>query len=104
MILTLNKRIAAAATALIICTALPAFAGPKSTVNGTVAGTTSTASSSSIMAAISTITIPTSGIVIDGKPATVTQDANGSVLVNGQPLVVNGIPNIGLLMSLSYAG
>ena len=105
---------------LLICSTTLLFAGPRSTPNATVVDSTEVATNNAITDAVTISTILServdvalssqsatvsslSAILnINGTSVTVTQNASGVAFVNGQPLVINGLPNLGLLMSLGY--
>lgn len=80
---------------------------PSSQAISASAATTATNSVTSIVAA-ALPAIPAGGgsttVQINGTTATVTTDAAGGVLINGQPIVVDGLPNLGLLIALGYGG
>jgi hypothetical protein len=110
--------------ALIISSTTILFAGPKSTPNATVVGSTAAATSISVANAVAianslssridlalNISPNTPSIVlsslstilnVNGNAVEVSLDATGARFIEGQPLVVNGIPNLGLLMRLGY--
>jgi|AntRauMFilla1563_2_1112583.scaffolds.fasta_scaffold38872_1 hypothetical protein len=119
---------ASAAAIFWLSTAMSAFAGGTSTVNQTVIASTSTAISSTIVSAISIsisinlatdeveaiiisgISFPvnlatgeTTVLNINGTTVEINRDTTtGAILVNGQPLVIDKLPNIGLMMTLAY--
>ena len=118
------KKYLAAVTFIILSTS-SLFAGPRSTPNATVAGSTEAATvnvvtdaveitatlSSDVNSALSNVS-NTSGaaisnlstiLSINGSSVEVSQNENGAIIIDGQPLVVNGLPNIGLLMRLGYS-
>ena len=101
------------------------IAGPQSVPNGTVPGSAEAATNNVVTDAV-TITstlssrvdlalnaVPNSSgaaisslstiLNINGSSVEVSQNASGTALVNGQPLLVNGLPNLGLLMALGYS-
>jgi hypothetical protein len=108
--------------ALIISSTTILFAGPKSTPNATVVGSTAAATNSSVANAVA-ITASLSSRIdlalnispnmvllssvstilnVNGNAVEVSQDATGTRFIEGQPMVVNGMPNLGLLMNLGY--
>ena len=113
--MTAKNNLIAATVGLLISVALPAVAGGPSITNETIVASTSIASSGSVTTIISggsggavlTLTAPPPGetatVEVNGQTVEVSQDSSGNVLVNGQPLVVNGLPNLGLLISIGYS-
>lgn len=113
------------ATAFVICSTTVLYAGPRSTPNQTVVGSTEAATNNAVTDAVTITTTLTervdlaldnlpnnSGatlnslstiININGSSVEVSQNASGTTLIDGQPLVVNGLPNLGLLMRLGYS-
>ena len=109
---------------LLICSTTLLFAGPRSTPNATIVDSAEVATNGAITDAVTISTtlsarvdlalssVPNSQAAaisslsailnINGTSVTVTQNASGNAFVNGQPLVINGLPNLGLLMSLGY--
>ncbi len=113
-----------ASVALIISSTTILFAGPRSTPNQTVVGSTEAATNGAVTNAVAITTTlseridlalnispNTAGVVlsslstilnVNGNAVEVSQNATGARFIEGQPLVVNGIPNLGLLMRLGY--
>lgn len=69
---------------------------------GTAANAVSSVTSIAAAALSSVSSGGTARVEINGTVVTVSQDASGGIMVNGQPLVVNGMPNLGLLIALNY--
>jgi len=89
------------------------FAQPNSTgsspssqaVSASVAGGMVAGLPPAVIAAI--FSLPAGGsttVQINRITAIVSKDASGSIFINGQPILVGGLPNLELLMTLGYGG
>ncbi|TNE53984.1 MAG: hypothetical protein EP341_06010 [Sphingomonadales bacterium] len=111
------------ATAISACVSaslssiVPAFAGGPSEVNPTGGSVSSQlAATSAASDAVSSVTHMAATVLNSAKPGnsaalevygkvvTVTLDGSGGILLDGQPLAANGLPNLALLISFDYGG
>jgi len=120
--MTMKMALFASATGLVLAASGPALAGGVSQPNN-VGGSPSTqvAAASTVNAAIAAATTTisrvasapnTAGGALDttattglgDSDVTVTRDVSGGALFNGEPTVVNGLPNLKVSFGIAYGG